>query len=416
MSKYTTEVRYICEEKCGIDTTKIPTSPEAVIGLASPKIFESYPIYNENYRNILNRKILKHYYLREIGFETYAMWRFKLNAKMNEIMPYYNELYRAFDLLKGINPFDDTDYTVKFDGTENTKNGGTDTLTRSYNKDISKELNTKDNTVNGGNNKTIYDTHDTRTDNLHNERVDDLTNLRTDDLTDIRTDDLTTQRTDNLSSTRTDNLNNQRTDNLNSQRTDNLHEAKGGTDWQYYSDTPQGTVSRLDNNTYLTNATKNTIDETKDNTGTQTTSNTGTQTTTNTGTQRTDDTGTQTTTDTGTLTTTNTGTQTTTNTGTQNIHNTGTQKYDKLGSETFETNTTQTTTKTGSVTDTVRGNDVDTKELDSTTDFVKDTLKRVKGKMGGESYAKLFKEYVDNLVNIDLLIIDELSDLFMNLW
>lgn len=368
MSKYTTEVRYICEEKCGIDTTKIPTSPEDIITLASPKIFENYPIYNENYRNVLNKKILKHYYFREIGFETYAMWKFKLNAKMNEIMPYYNELYRAFDLLKGINPLDDTDYTVKFDGTENTKNGGTDTLTKTYNKDITKELNTRDNTVNGGNNRTVYDTHDTRTDNLNNQRIDDLTEVRTDDLT------------------------SNRTDNLNSQRTDNLHEVKGGTDWQYYSDTPQGTVSRLDNNTYLTNATKNTIDETKDNTGTQTT--------TNTGTQRTDD----------------TGTQTTTNTGTQNIHNTGTQKYDKLGSETLETNTTQNVTKTGSITDSFRGSDVDTKELDSTTDFVADTLKHIKGKMGGESYAKLFKEYVDNLINIDLLIIDELSDLFMNLW
>ena len=55
----------------------------------------SYPIFDENYRNVLNQKILNHYYESEIGFETAALFRFYLNTKLNEIMPYYNELYRA---------------------------------------------------------------------------------------------------------------------------------------------------------------------------------------------------------------------------------------------------------------------------------------------------------------------------------
>lgn len=53
----------------------------------------SYPIFDENYRNTLNSKILNHYYFNEIGQETAEMFKFMLNQKMNEIMDYYNELY-----------------------------------------------------------------------------------------------------------------------------------------------------------------------------------------------------------------------------------------------------------------------------------------------------------------------------------
>ena len=55
----------------------------------------NYPIWNETYRETLNKKILYHYYENEIGFETANLFKFYLNNKMNEIMPYYNELYKA---------------------------------------------------------------------------------------------------------------------------------------------------------------------------------------------------------------------------------------------------------------------------------------------------------------------------------
>jgi len=54
---------------------------------------DSYPIFDENYRQLLNNKILNHYYENEIGFETAALFRFYLDNKLNEIMPYYNILY-----------------------------------------------------------------------------------------------------------------------------------------------------------------------------------------------------------------------------------------------------------------------------------------------------------------------------------
>lgn len=52
-----------------------------------------YPIFDENYRSILNNKILNHFYENEIGFETPALFRHYLNTTLNEIMPYYNTLY-----------------------------------------------------------------------------------------------------------------------------------------------------------------------------------------------------------------------------------------------------------------------------------------------------------------------------------
>ena len=55
----------------------------------------NYPIFDENYRKTLNDNILHHYYENEIGFETAPLFRFYLNQKLNEIMPYYNELYKV---------------------------------------------------------------------------------------------------------------------------------------------------------------------------------------------------------------------------------------------------------------------------------------------------------------------------------
>lgn len=54
---------------------------------------DTYPIFNEEYRDALNRKILDHYWNQEIGQETIEMFRFALRRRMNEIMPLYNQHY-----------------------------------------------------------------------------------------------------------------------------------------------------------------------------------------------------------------------------------------------------------------------------------------------------------------------------------
>lgn len=105
MAVYTTQLRTLIES--GFD-----------IGL------NDYDIFDETYRPILNKKIIEHYFVREIGAETAGLFKLYLNRKMREIMPFYNQLYRS-QLLE-FNPLEDyqknetiergLDKNNKFDG------------------------------------------------------------------------------------------------------------------------------------------------------------------------------------------------------------------------------------------------------------------------------------------------------------
>ena len=109
MSKYTTEVRYICETAAGLSESVGFSDVESVLEKSWDKIFSpTIPFYKEEKRPELCKKILAHYYTREIGYETVGLWKLHLNRKMNEIMPLYNELYKTLDFQ--YSPLTDTDY------------------------------------------------------------------------------------------------------------------------------------------------------------------------------------------------------------------------------------------------------------------------------------------------------------------
>lgn len=116
MSKYTTEVRFICEVNSGLNESVGYSKIEDVITGAIPKIFDfDFPIFDESYRSVLERKILKHFYTREICEETVGLWKLRLDTRLNEIMPYYNKLYKS-ELLN-FNPL----YTDNLTRTRTTK-------------------------------------------------------------------------------------------------------------------------------------------------------------------------------------------------------------------------------------------------------------------------------------------------------
>lgn len=120
MSKYTTEVRFICETLAGLTESKGEQSIEDIISSSKNKIFDfNYPIFDETYRDILETKILKHFYTREIGEETIGLWKLRLNTRLNEIMPFYNKLYNS-ELLE-FNPLYTANFTTTRDinGTNN---------------------------------------------------------------------------------------------------------------------------------------------------------------------------------------------------------------------------------------------------------------------------------------------------------
>ena len=197
MSKYTTEVRYICETDAGLKESKGYDSVNEIIANSRTKIFNfDYPIFDSNYKNILETKILKHYYTREIGFETVGLWKLKLDTKMNEIMPYYNQLYKS--TLLEFNPL----WTEEYQTLHNKKNDGTNV----NNSLATGSTNVSETSVNSTVNKEKLD------------QTRDNTNVTSD----LRKDT-------------------------------NVSRDK-------YSDTPQGALTNIENDTYLTNARKITED------------------------------------------------------------------------------------------------------------------------------------------------------------
>lgn len=80
-----------------------PTQKEEI-----QKAMSTYPIYTPKKeflygfiptREELNKKILDYYRFREIGFETPARFVYELEVSLNEIMPYYNQLYKSIDVM-----------------------------------------------------------------------------------------------------------------------------------------------------------------------------------------------------------------------------------------------------------------------------------------------------------------------------
>lgn len=95
MSKYTTEVRFICESSANLTESTGFNDVEDVLNKSWNKIFSDFPIFDEDYRAELCKKILRHYYTREICCETVGRWKLFLADRMRNIMPYYNQLYQS---------------------------------------------------------------------------------------------------------------------------------------------------------------------------------------------------------------------------------------------------------------------------------------------------------------------------------
>lgn len=235
MSKYTTQVRFICENKSGLDVSGDSSDVDNIIAGSWNKIFTSKaPFFDEAYRSVLCSKILKHYYMREICCETVGIWTLWMNTRLEEIMPYYNQLYESAKI--EFNPMHDVDLTREHKRTEN------------------EEANSNRTSKSNGN------------------------------------------------STSTNNGK------------------------ELYSDTPQGSITNLENNSYLTNAT---ITENK-----------------------------------------------------------------------------------GENTTTLNNEDESTNNVNTTEDYIE----TITGKQGTESFSSLLNRFRETFLNIDMMVIEEFSDLFFGLW
>mgnify|MGYP001657947110 FL=1 len=299
MSKYTTEVRYICEHFSGLTESVGYNDVEQVIKNCLPKVFDfNFPIFDESYRSVLETKILRHYYTREIGLETVGLWKLKLSTKLNEIMPYYNKLYKS-ELIE-FNPLYDVDLTrerkIEGKGTKDTENG--------------------ENRSGSNNTETTQN------------------------------NDSTVEETGADKGTTTGTANGTQNQNTN------------GNGTNMYSDTPQGAITDLQAGRYLTNAT---IDSA-----------------------------------------TNTFAGASSDTTTQTTENTKNSTVDTSGSVDGTTES-DFNSKTDGFSNTT---------LSNTEDY----LEHVIGSNGGENFSKRLNDYRSTFINIDMMIINELEDLFFGLW
>lgn len=224
MSKYTTEVRFICENSAGLSESEGADNVDSVLDKCWNKVFNfDFPIFDENYRQVLCRKILKHYYTREIAHETVGRWKLALNAKLNEIMPYYNQLYKS-ELLE-FNPFYDVDLTRSREGsgTSNKTSNNTET-----NSGTSKNVSSGSGT---SNTDTLNRFSDTPQNSMDTQGIADNVPLTT--VTKVNEDNTTTnESTDTL--TRNDSKTGNSTENINN--TDNYIETvKGKQGTENYS-------------------------------------------------------------------------------------------------------------------------------------------------------------------------------------
>lgn len=292
-ASYTMDVRTICETYAEVESPawSDQTTVDTIIDNAIPKVFNfSYPIFSEDYRNVLEHHILQHFYTREIAFQTVGRWKLGLQQKLNDIMPYYNKLYESQEL--DVDPFNNIDVTETSESSGNTTS--------------------KNNTTRNG---TSVTTGSSET----NDTADGTSGTETNGTT-------TTNNSQDTTANRTD----------------------------AFSDTPQGTLSNVDNLTYLTNYRK--IGENNN--------------------------------------VTDTGEQTTTGNADVTTHD-ETNSNTKTNSQT-ETDSTETasgeTTNSGNYT------------------------KTIKGKNTGTSYSELITAYRETFLNIDMMIIEELEELFLQIY
>lgn len=381
MSRYTTELRYICESLAGLEKSEGYAKTGDVIKQAIPKLFDfSYPIFDSNYKNVLENKIVRHFYTREIGMETYGLWKFRLETKLNEIMPYYNQLYRS-ELIK-FEPLINTDYTTT----------------------NSKEYSRTQDSI--GNNTETANFTSNKTANTHSQNNDKLKqDTTTNNATDFGKQNTTTSDGNNNQNYHIDRST--KYNNLSEKQGTNVSTTESGTftvtTQNKHSDTPQGSLENFESNKYLSSLDETSVKTDYDKGNDRKTIVSGAPD------------------------------------ANEKITNGSVQELDGDGSGQDETFHTENISK-DSGTETNKGNtnfitdDLHTSEQhageklssensvvnnskDNTT--ISDTesyVNHVSGKTGSDSYSKMLLEFRNTFLNIDMLIIGELEELFMQIW
>lgn len=423
MSQYTTQLRYILQN---------PQWTDERLGLSN------YPIFDESYRETLNNNIKDYFYFEEIGFETPARFCFKLRQKMNLIMPYYNKLYKS-ELLK-IEPFLNISteneliekIVVALKELTNKKSNATKNVDANNKKqDDSKRTLSEDSTNTERSTKTSKnqlvgkDEHGGAITDTKVENGDTVItyNSNNTEKRDLKTTDITA----NENTVNSTNSNAKTYDNYKENTTHSSTETDDNTTKEISSDTPNGLLNDFSMTAakYADNAKINTVDNSKKNNGTDAKTITGSVndngTNNSTETKNENKNGT----DTGSITTEKSGhddtsiknhviATTTNDNSTLDKSETVDYSESSNSSNVFEKNTVDTYTDTQSTTDKITELNALIDELIHSLDSTNDkNAKNITKGFSGTTMSKMLLEFRETFINIDMMIIEELKDLFM---
>lgn len=226
MSNFTTQVRYLCESFGG--EAHGVREIDNQIKIANRTIFDfDYPIFDNNYKEELELKIIRHYYMREIGAETFGLWQLYLCDKMNEIMPYYNQLY--------------TSTLLKLEPLINLSTSNAETESENYTgNEVTGSV--KDTSINESTNSSLSDTWGSRLDN-HSEgnNSSDSSSSATSQASSGRVSTPGVVTTVQNTGSSTDSSNSSATDS----QTSPTKSVNKSTSWNVNSDTPQGGLNNI---------------------------------------------------------------------------------------------------------------------------------------------------------------------------
>lgn len=348
------------------------------------KIIGWYPIFDEEYRSVLNQKIVSHYLNYNIGYESASLFYFYITRKMNEIMPYYNQLYATIISPELINYTGNVDYYEQMgqtgrkisedahhvhSSTHDTSNSNSDEHGREVKKDFINGYVSANHEI-GVNEENLNTGHSTSSGNTEN------------------------RGKSNSEGSKSGNSNSDTKDSRSG--TEHLEEDL----WDKYSDTPQTNVQGITSNTYLTNLRFNDNEHNKSASDSGTSNTKGT-----TSEQYTDETLSNNMEETsGDTTNTETIIKTATNTDNYSDRNSHEDTGDSSRTSAIENHATSIMNKDEN------GNK--NSEVNDTMNY----LKHVWGRTNTLDVVNQLMKIREAIVNIDMLIIKDLHTLFFSMW
>lgn len=134
MAKYTEELHDLLKDIEFVNELKRAMSTYPMYVPKHPELYSYIPTREE-----LNKKIIDHYRFYEIGSETPGRFLYNLEMTLNEIMPYYNQMYKSIDIMNNVDDiFGNLDVTESYEeessgNTESTGESKTDSTVNSKN-------------------------------------------------------------------------------------------------------------------------------------------------------------------------------------------------------------------------------------------------------------------------------------------